>query len=498
MDEGADTGKGLLLRFAAGSLGAFLLIGAGVMATTVSNVRHRAELAAHSHAAFVADAVLSPALTGIDLAAPLSGEPYARLDSIVRSRILSDGYDVRVKIWRPDGTILYSDVAAIVGQRFPDEAADLAEAIAGEPVFGVSDLTDEENVSERSIASKLLFSYVPLRSSPGGRPVAVAEVYQRYALIQGDISQLLRSLTITFAAGLLILYAALLPIARRASRELRSRNRQLREQTNQLSVLLTREQVTVEELRELNRLKDDFVAAASHELRTPLTSVLGYVRTLQRPEFGDDPATRHEFLQAAEGQGNRLFRLIRNLLSSARLERGGLAHGAVPLDIAQLAEDARASFPLESARIDLTIAPDLPPLVTDPDRITEVLTNLVDNALKYSPDGGRVELGARPQGQMVQFWVRDDGIGIDDGEVEHIFERFYQVDQTATRRFGGVGLGLYLVNELVRDLGGTVDVQSAPGGGSTFTVSLPFAGIGDREAQERETGLQPQAASGAP
>jgi len=220
------------------------------------------------------------------------------------------------------------------------------------------------------------------------------------------------------------------------------------------------------------------------------------VRTLRRPEFGDDPATREEFLQAAEGQGNRLFRLIRNLLSSARLERGSLPSASVPLEVARLAQDARASFPLESDRIHLAVAPDLPPLATDPDRMNEVLTNLIDNALKYSPDGGRVELGARAQGEFVQLWVRDDGIGIDDAEVEHIFERFYQVDQSATRRFGGVGLGLYLVKELVGDLGGTVDVRSAPGRGSTFTVSLPMARTEDRKAQDLEAGLQSQAASG--
>ncbi len=493
MHEGADAGKGLLLRFAAGSLGAFLMIDAGVMATTVSNVRHRAELAANAHAVFVADAVLGPALDGIDLRTPLTGEPYDWLDLIVRSRILSDGYDVRVKIWRADGTILYSDVAELVGQRFPDEAHDLDEAIAGEPNFGVSDLTDQENVSERSIAAKLLYSYVPLRPTPGGRPVAVAEVYQNYSVIQSDISLLLRELAITFAAGLLILYAALMPIVRRASGELRRRNQQLHEQTAQLSVLLTREQATVEELRELNRLQDDFVAAASHELRTPLTSVLGYVRTLQQPEFGGDPTTRREFLQAAEEQGNRLFRLIRNLLSSARVERGGLPAGAAPTDIATLAAGARASFPLESDRIDLAIAPNLPPLVTDPDHMIEILTNLIDNALKYSPEGGRVELGARAHQRLVQLWVRDEGIGIEPGEIDRIFARFYQVDQTATRRFGGVGLGLYLVRELVAGLGGTVEVRSEPGRGSTFTISLPVDG---RERQEREAGLQPQTASG--
>lgn len=175
MHEGADAGKGLLLRFAAGSLGAFLLIGAGVMATTVSNVRHRAELAANAHAIFVADAVLGPALDGIDLRTPLTGEPYDRLDLIVRSRILSDGYDVRVKIWRADGTILYSDVAELVGQRFPDEAHELDEAIAGEPNFGVSDLTAQENVSsDRSRPSSCTAT-----SRSGSRPEAGRSRWRR-------------------------------------------------------------------------------------------------------------------------------------------------------------------------------------------------------------------------------------------------------------------------------------------------------------------------------
>ncbi|MEO8293768.1 MAG: HAMP domain-containing sensor histidine kinase [Actinomycetota bacterium] len=497
MGKRTDPGKGLLFRFAAGSLGAFLLIGAGVMATTVATVRHRAELAAASHGTFVADAVLGPALAGIDLQRPLGAEDYARLDALVRQRILSDGYDVRVKIWRVDGTILYSDVPEIVGHRFPDEVGDLAETIAGEPNFGVSDLSATENVSERGIASKLFFSYVPLRASPGGPPLAVAELYQRYSVIQGDISELLRDLSLTFAAGLVILYAALLPIARRASRELRLRNSQLRDQTDQLTVLLSREQDTVEELREVNRLKDDFVAAASHELRSPLTSVLGYLRTLRRPEFGDDPAARDEFLQAAEEQGTRLLRLIRNLLSSARLERGVVASGVVPVDVAGLAVEARDSFPLQKDRIELQIAPDLPPLLTDPDRLMEVATNLLDNALKYSPDGGRVELGARSEGQTLKLWVRDDGIGIDDDDVAHIFERFYQSDQTATRRFGGVGLGLYLVKELTRDLGGSIEVQSAPGRGSTFTLSVPIAGPDERNTQDPEIVPQTRATSGA-
>ncbi|MBA3691421.1 MAG: ATP-binding protein [Actinobacteria bacterium] len=124
----------------------------------------------------------------------------------------------------------------------------------------------------------------------------------------------------------------------------------------------------------------------------------------------------------------------------------------------------------------------------------EILTSLLDNALKYSPEGGRVELGARAQQRLVQLWVRDEGIGIEPGKIDRIFERFYQVDQTATRRFG-VGLGLYLVRELVASLGGTVEVRSEPGRGRIFTISLP---IDDREVGGRTAGLHPQATTAGP
>ncbi|MGZ4115314.1 MAG: histidine kinase dimerization/phospho-acceptor domain-containing protein, partial [Actinomycetota bacterium] len=260
----------LVVRFAVGSLVAFLLVGAGVGAVLVRYIRMQAEARGTFHATFIATAVLPLAFTGVDLTEPLTGEDLARVDAFVRSRILSDGRDMRIKVWRADGTIVYSDEPALIGRRFPAEVPDIREVLRGETDSGVSDLNAPENVFERRLADKLFFTYAPLRLTPNGRIAAVAEVYQDYAILQGDINGLLRTLGITLGVGLLLLYAALLPIAIRATHDIRRQNERLNE-------LLQHEQENVEELRVANKKKDDFVAAVSHELRTPLTSIIGYL-----------------------------------------------------------------------------------------------------------------------------------------------------------------------------------------------------------------------------
>jgi signal transduction histidine kinase len=296
----------LVWRFAAASLVAFVLIGGVLTVVMVRVVRQRAEDNAKFHATYVVDAVLAPSLQTILLNAPLTGQELERIDRLVHERILSDGRSVRIKIWAPDGTILYSDDRSLIGQAFPEEHGELQAVLDGEIENGVSDLQARENVGERQIADKLFETYAPVRTSPRQTAVAVAEIYQDYSAIQGEIDALGRVLVATFAVGLVVLYALLLPIAFRAARSLRRKNEQLEEQAQRLETLLSREQETVGELRNLNRMQTDFVAAASHELRTPLTSVIGYLRTLRQPNMLDDPVLANEFLATAEHQATRL------------------------------------------------------------------------------------------------------------------------------------------------------------------------------------------------
>jgi signal transduction histidine kinase len=255
---------------------------------------------------------------------------------------------------------------------------------------------------------------------------------------------------------------------------LAEQNEVLANQAGKLKGLLEKEHHTVDELRELNRMKGEFVAVVSHELRTPVTALIGYAKMLRQPEFADDPAMRKEFLGRMERQGDRLLRLVENLLTASNLENHQLPVSVSRVLFEDLVREVIEGLGSEANRVHADVPDDLPVLTTDRQLLSRVLQNLVDNALKYSPDGSPCELQARADGtDRIMFRVRDYGIGIQPDEISRIFERFYQIDSSSTRTFRGTGLGLSLVQDLLRHLGGTIDVQSEPGQGSTFTVSLP-------------------------
>jgi signal transduction histidine kinase len=461
----------LVLRFAVSSLVAFILVGSAISYLAVRQVRSRAETVATFHARFVADAVLAPQVIALNLSEPIGGSALAQLDDVVRSRILTDGRDVRVKIWNREGTVVYSDAHALIGRRFPEESATLRAVMDGETEAGVTDLDEEENVFERALASKLFATYVPLRDG-SGRAVGVAEVYQRYAVIEGDARGLLGTLSAVFVVSLLLLYAVLMPIALTASRTLRDRNSRLVETAGQLEALLAREQDTVAELRRLDRMKSDFVSAASHELRTPLTGIIGSLRTLQQPDLSSDPSVRSELLVVARNHAERLFRQVRNLLRGAHLEEGGGVISIEDVELGSVLTMVMGDFPGSSSRVHAELS-GMPLIRTDRQRLEEILSNLLENALKFSPAGSPVDLSANVVNGRLVMRVHDRGIGIAPEHAEEMFERFHQADQSVTRRFGGLGLGLHLVREMVAELGGTISVESAIGEGSTFTVSIP-------------------------
>jgi signal transduction histidine kinase len=255
---------------------------------------------------------------------------------------------------------------------------------------------------------------------------------------------------------------------------LAEQNTVLAEQAQRLEVLLEKEHHTVDELRALNRMKGEFVAVVSHELRTPVTALIGYARTLRQPEFANDVVMREEFLERMERQSDRLLRLVENLLTASRIESRQLPLALGRVLFEDLVREVVESLATDANRIHVQMPDDLPVLTTDRQLLSRVLQNLVDNALKYSPDGSPCELEAKATEGGIVFWVQDYGIGIPEGEMPRIFERFYQVDQSSTRTFRGAGLGLSLVQDLLRHLGGTIEVRSVQGEGSRFTVALPI------------------------
>jgi signal transduction histidine kinase len=464
-------------RFAVTSLVAFIVIGIVLAFGISGQLRKREEKAATDHARFVANSILPYEVTPQDVVSPIdpASDRFRQLNAVVQDRVLQPPV-VRLKLWRRDGTILFSDESRLIGQNFGPEE-DLEEAFSGETHSGVSDLTNPENIFEHQRFSKLFETYVPLylQGSRSGVPDAVAELYTNYAGIQQQVNQLFRTLTVALVLGLATLYLLLLPITRRVAKTLSSQNDTLAEQAEQLRSLLEREQQRVAELKELNELKDGFVAMASHEVRTPLTSIIGYAKTLRRPEFSDDPAAREEFLEAIERQGDRLSRLVENLLASSRIEdeRGRLT--LVPVSLAVVMRDLLATLGPRGRRVVVSLPPDIPVVVSDRQRVELIMTNLIDNALKFSSPGTSCEVTAWREGGSVAVSVRDRGIGIAQEHLDRIFDRFYQVDSSVTRGYSGVGLGLSLVKELISSLGGTVDVSSVPREGSTFTIKIPIA-----------------------
>jgi signal transduction histidine kinase len=235
-------------------------------------------------------------------------------------------------------------------------------------------------------------------------------------------------------------------------------------------------QSSLDRLREVDRLKDEFVAVASHELRTPLAAVYGAAITLRQHDL--DPQTRDSMLDVIFHESDRLTRIVNDVLWASRLESGTLPTAIETCDAAELADavvtEATRRLPA-SCSLELTTATALPDVAADPEKLRRVLVNLVDNAVKYSPDGGRIDIELAPSDGYVRFSVRDRGLGIPEPELERIFDKFHRLDPYLQRGVSGTGLGLYICRELVRQMNGRIWVESSAGEGSTFSFELPVA-----------------------
>jgi PAS domain S-box-containing protein len=233
------------------------------------------------------------------------------------------------------------------------------------------------------------------------------------------------------------------------------------------------------EERALDELKSEFVATVSHELRTPLSAIYGCAQTLRRSdvELGGD--TERRLLEVIAHECERLTRIVGDILLANQLDAGRmrLVQEEIEVDILvrEVVEQMRASLD-GAATVELAIESPgrLEPVVGDGDKLRQILLNLVDNAVKYSPEGGRVELRVEPRDGGLRFEVSDQGLGIAHGEQHRIFGKFYRVDPNLTRGVGGTGLGLYICRELARRMDGRVSVSSREGEGSTFVVDLPL------------------------
>ncbi|MEO5799735.1 MAG: ATP-binding protein [Gemmatimonadales bacterium] len=229
-------------------------------------------------------------------------------------------------------------------------------------------------------------------------------------------------------------------------------------------------------IRRLEAVRRDFVANVSHELKTPLTSISGYAETLV--EGGVEPATQRRFLETIRNNAQRMHRLVDDLLDLSRIESGRWVPRPEPTPVASLARDLFATaVDRANARgvtLDLALAPDAETLFADPEALGQILINLVDNSLRYTPSGGSITVRTRRLEDAIELAVIDTGSGISSDHLSRIFERFYRAEPSRSREEGGTGLGLSIVKHMVEAHGGSVGVESALGAGTTVWVRFPI------------------------
>ena len=269
----------------------------------------------------------------------------------------------------------------------------------------------------------------------------------------------------------------------------------VRESYRELAEKTAKLQSAYDRLKELDRLKSNFLATISHELRTPLTSIIGYSEMLESGIGGDLNEEQTDFVRTIYNKGEHLLALISSLLDLSKLEQGSLRLERAPVEASQLVEEVRTNVAPaahnQNVTLEVSVEEGLPPIDGDAVRLRQILFNLADNAIKFTPKGGRMGIRAKlgdlddgASGGMglvlmsaskpaVQFEIEDSGIGMPASELPKIFDAFYQVDSSSTREYGGTGLGLSIVRRLVDAHEGRVEVESQVGVGTLFRVTLP-------------------------
>ncbi len=394
----------------------------------------------------------------------LSEDDFARQDSKLLehfkkySREVSTLEIVRIKVYNHEGVIIYSDEENLIGQRFADNP-ELKDALQGNVEVEISrDLrAKEEHLYELGYRG-LMEIYAPI--TYGQKVAGVVEVYQILDMLDRDINRAQRTVWVSVLLGFTFLYLSLFLIVKRASDTIVLQNLEL--------------QKNIEELKELDELKSNIVANVSHELRTPITVVKGAIELAIEEK---DEKKRNELLamgkKALVGQNQ----IVGNLIDAARIERGAIKLKFESIDLKQVIEAvAQEMLPLAMKR-EVKIKTSLLSLQVkaNPDELHHVLSNLIDNAVKFNEPSGEVLIKAERKGEFAEVSVSDTGIGIAKEFHEKIFERFYQVDSSGTRRYGGTGLGLAVAKEIVEAHGGKIWAESEVGKGSKFTFTLPLS-----------------------
>jgi signal transduction histidine kinase len=494
--EGRENAPRLVLRFALYSGAVLLAAGLAILWTINHEIASRARQTVESQAQTVAQQNLRGRLRPSDFEAPVKGRRLAQLDQLFEPEVLLPGV-VGTRLVNAKGTITYAALHRLIGTRVP-YLHDLSAVFAGKSKRRVTRTVTwrgEKNV-------KVLQSLVPVRETETSKPVGALEFDQDYRAIEIGIGDASRRLAFILAIAFLVLYLSLFPILHRLTAQLASRNRRLREQAAEREELFEAEQMARAEaeaiqrllseqntrLRELDRMKDEFVSLVSHELRTPLTSIRGYLELLLE-ESGNLTPEQERFLGVVDRNSERLLHLVGDLLFLAQVDAGRLTFEREKVDFEAVVQDSvEALRPIaDSRRIELVSSiKALPPIVGDRSRLAQVLDNLISNALKFTAEGGRVSVSLHGEGDRAVLEVQDNGLGIPRAEHGRLFERFFRSSRATDDAIPGTGLGLAITKAITEHHDGGISVESEEDVGTTVRVELPLSTAHDAVAPARE------------
>ncbi|MDO8885393.1 response regulator [Candidatus Oleimmundimicrobium sp.] len=241
--------------------------------------------------------------------------------------------------------------------------------------------------------------------------------------------------------------------------------------------------------KEISQLKNEFISTVSHELRTPLTSIKGYIDLLLEQEAGNVNQTQREFLSIVKQNNDRLVVLINDLLDISKIESGRVHLRIKSYNLAEILAEVVNTFKTLANQkkqiIKLRISKNLPKIAADRDKMSQVMANLISNAIKYTPTGGTIKIGTKRNDSRVEIYVTDTGIGVSPEDQKNLFTKFFRVDNSLTREIGGTGLGLSICKKIIELHGGKIWVDSELGKGSTFTLSIPIYEIIEEEKTKR-------------
>jgi len=446
----------LHLRFAAATLAVIATAGGALLWYVQRQEIAQSERTVSTHARYVVKSILRDELRPADLEAPVTGARRKKLDWLFDARVLVDG-GLRVKLYRaPDGVVTYSNVPALIGTK-TDDLDEFRTVLGGRTIRDVSTLNKEGGPGKDQ---KALEVYVPVALRGQARPTAVFELYQSYAPVASAVRSFVMPFSFLLLAAVLAMWAALFPLIQRMVRALE------RDRSARRSAELALEE-TSEQLRQAQKMESigRLAGGVAHDFNNLLLVINGYSEFLSSSLV--DERQRH-FAAEIRSAGERAAGLTQQLLAFSR--RQVLQPRVVDLNesIRDLHGMLRSLIG-EGIRVELSLDGDLRAIEADPGQVGQVLLNLAVNARDAMAGSGTLEISTFNAGDEVVLEVADTGTGMDEATRSRIFEPFFTTKDVGQ----GTGLGLSTVYGVVTQSGGTIDVRSAPGEGTTFSIRLP-------------------------